>query len=193
MTIGRVGVAAAVAAVWAHACGGNALQQAIGAASGSTMPAQASSAVCPNTSPSIDPAVAMQDSLCDASRFDVIPNLAYGANAAHVLDLYKPRDATSPPTIVWIHGAGRQNADARNVREVQTLICRGYAVASIHYRSNGEAAYPSQIYDVKAAIGFLRAHASAYQLNPERFAVFGSSADVASGAACHDRRQNGRS
>jgi acetyl esterase/lipase len=53
---------------------------------------------------------------------------------------------------------------------------RGYAVVSIDYRLSGEAAFPKQINDVKAAIRFVRAHAAQYDINPERLAVWGSSA-----------------
>lgn len=48
--------------------------------------------------------------------------------------------------------------------------------ASINYRLSGEAKWPAQINDVKAAIRFLRANAASYRLNPDRFAVWGSSA-----------------
>jgi acetyl esterase/lipase len=46
----------------------------------------------------------------------------------------------------------------------------------MNYRLSGEAKFPAQIYDVKGAIRFLRANAKKYNLNPERFAVWGDSA-----------------
>jgi acetyl esterase/lipase len=41
---------------------------------------------------------------------------------------------------------------------------------------SGTAPFPAQIYDVKAAIRYLRATASSHNLDPQRFATFGSSA-----------------
>jgi acetyl esterase/lipase len=62
------------------------------------------------------------------------------------------------------------------VLQASRLVCKGYAVASIDYRLSGTAPFPAQIYDVKAAIRFLRANAQTYKLDPKRFATFGSSA-----------------
>ena len=55
-------------------------------------------------------------------------------------------------------------------------MAAGYAVASINYRLSGEAKYPAQINDAKAAVRFLRANAAQYKLNPDKFAAFGASA-----------------
>ena len=53
---------------------------------------------------------------------------------------------------------------------------RGYAVASIGYRLSSQAKYPAQIEDCRAAIRWLRAHASDYGLDPARIGVWGASA-----------------
>ena len=53
---------------------------------------------------------------------------------------------------------------------------RGYAVVSINYRLSGEAKWPAQIYDVKAAIRWVKANASQYALNANKIAVWGGSA-----------------
>ena len=62
------------------------------------------------------------------------------------------------------------------LESVKQALNRGYAVVSINYRLSGEAKFPAQINDVKAAIRFLRANAMQYNLNPDKFAVWGSSA-----------------
>jgi acetyl esterase/lipase len=59
---------------------------------------------------------------------------------------------------------------------VDQLLAAGYAVASINYRLSGEAIYPAQIYDSKAAVRFLRANAETYNLNPDKFGAWGASA-----------------
>jgi acetyl esterase/lipase len=49
-------------------------------------------------------------------------------------------------------------------------------VASIDYRLSREAVFPAQIFDCKAAIRFLRAHAREYGIDPARIGVWGDSA-----------------
>lgn len=56
------------------------------------------------------------------------------------------------------------------------VLNNGIAFASIDYRLNSEAAFPAQIYDVKAAIRYLRANAKKFGIDPERIAVAGTSA-----------------
>jgi len=56
------------------------------------------------------------------------------------------------------------------------LLEQGYAVANVNYRLSGEAKAPAQIQDIKTAVRWLRAHATEYQLNPDKFGAWGSSA-----------------
>jgi acetyl esterase/lipase len=56
------------------------------------------------------------------------------------------------------------------------LLRNGYAVASVEYRLSGEAVFPAQIHDIKAAVRWLRAHAQEYNLDPKRFGAWGGSA-----------------
>ena len=67
-------------------------------------------------------------------------------------------------------------ADGAGLTGVDQLLAAGYAVASINYRLSGEAIYPAQIYDAKAAVRFLRANAAKYNLNPDKFGAWGASA-----------------
>lgn len=111
----------------------------------------------------------------------VIADLAYVANG-HVrqkLDLYLPEKAEAPtPVIVWIHGGGWVSGDKKENGAPGTVshTARGYAVASINYRLSGDALFPAQIEDCKAAIRWLRAHAKEYNLDPGRIGVAGASA-----------------
>lgn len=49
-------------------------------------------------------------------------------------------------------------------------------MVSINYRLSGEAKFPAQINDVKAAIRFIRSNANEYNLKPYKIAVGGISA-----------------
>lgn len=101
------------------------------------------------------------------------------------LDLYIPANAPVPyPVLVWIHGGGWAGGDKFPANAAALLNQHGFAVASINYRlttQEGEygtnpVTFPAQIHDVKGAIRWLRANAPAYQLNPAKIAVWGSSA-----------------
>jgi acetyl esterase/lipase len=95
------------------------------------------------------------------------------------LDIYLPENGDGPfPVIVSIHGGAWMLGDKGDVQNLATMegLKRGYAVACINYRLSGEARFPSQIYDSKAAIRYLRANAGAFFLDQDRFAAWGSSA-----------------
>ncbi len=104
------------------------------------------------------------------------------------LDLYLPaaNGAASPksqdgkyPLIIWIHGGafrvGSKEGNADNPPPFHYVL-QGYAVASINYRLSQHAIWPAQIEDCKAAVRWLRAHATQYNLDPDRFAAWGPSA-----------------
>jgi len=61
-------------------------------------------------------------------------------------------------------------------RNAEALVAKGYAAASINYRLSGEAKYPAQIEDCKAAVRFLRDNAEKYHLNPDKIGSWGASA-----------------
>lgn len=107
-------------------------------------------------------------------------NLSYVTNGheRQKLDLYVPEKAGDPvPIIVWIHGGAWMSGDKNGCPPLNSgYIPRGYAAASLDYRLSGDAIFPAQIEDCKAAIRWLRAHAKEYNLDPTRIGVWGSSA-----------------
>jgi len=104
-------------------------------------------------------------------------DLAYVANGhdRQKLDLYLPADAQRPPLVVMIHGGAFRMGSKEGENPVP-FLAEGYAVASINYRLSGQAIFPAQIEDCKAAVRWLRAHAAQYGYDPGRFGVIGSSA-----------------
>ncbi|MBI3163220.1 MAG: alpha/beta hydrolase [Anaerolineales bacterium] len=95
------------------------------------------------------------------------------------LDLYIPEGTGPFPVVIMVHGGGfmfGDKSDGAGLTGVDQLLAAGYAVASINYRLSGEAQYPAQIHDAKAAVRFLRANAATYNLNPDKFGAWGASA-----------------
>ncbi|MBW8812858.1 MAG: alpha/beta hydrolase [Caulobacterales bacterium] len=100
------------------------------------------------------------------------------------LDLYRrARPGRPAPLVIWIHGGGWNRGDSRTSGAyadwpgvLASLAARGFVVASVNYRLSGEARFPAQIQDVKAAIRFLRANAVRYGIDPSRVYAWGGSA-----------------
>jgi acetyl esterase/lipase len=110
-------------------------------------------------------------------NFDV----AYASvSNAQKLDIFLPDTIkTQNPVLVWIHGGGWKSGDKaefRNSNRLKELRKRGYAVVVINYRLSGKAKFPAQIFDVKAAIRWLKANAATYKFNPDKIGLWGSSA-----------------
>jgi acetyl esterase/lipase len=122
------------------------------------------------------------------------------------MNIFKPQGKTeATPVLVYIHGGGWAMGDyqgddapknpnatsqkpidqhtgqmsgdnASSYKVFKSILNNGIAFVSIDYRLNSEAAFPAQIYDVKGAIRYLRAHAKEYGLDPDKIAVAGTSA-----------------
>jgi acetyl esterase/lipase len=90
------------------------------------------------------------------------------------LDIHMP-DAEKPPLIMWIHGGGWKELN-RTWNLAMPLVERGYAVASVDYRYSDEGAFPTQMYDLKDALLFLKRHAGEYGYDASKVAVSGDSA-----------------
>jgi acetyl esterase/lipase len=107
-------------------------------------------------------------------------NISYAtASDAQKLDIYLPETGEGPfPVIVSIHGGAFKMGDKADMQVTPMLegLKRGYAVVSINYRLSGEAIFPAQIQDVKAAIRWIKANAKQYKLNADKLATWGGSA-----------------
>jgi|tagenome__1003787_1003787.scaffolds.fasta_scaffold20566719_2 acetyl esterase/lipase len=102
------------------------------------------------------------------------------------LDLYLPPDADGPvPVVVFLHGGGWRTGSRHlagpayrgwTPTTFERVAQAGIAVASVDYRLSGEARFPAQLHDAKAAVRWLRARAGEIGIDPERIAAWGESA-----------------
>ena len=101
-------------------------------------------------------------------------------NPRQRLDLYLPEQPATDrlPVIVFLHGGGWMQGDkADGARRLLPFVAAGrYAGVSAGYRLSGEATWPAQIHDAKAAVRWVRANAAEHGLDPEHIAVWGRSA-----------------
>jgi len=116
-----------------------------------------------------------------AQRVDVAKDVEYGCAGERSLklDIYQPkqRNADVLPVIVWIHGGGWRGGNKSSGVRLNSFVATGnYVGVSVGYRLSGEAIWPAQIHDCKAAIRWVRANATKYGIDPDRIGVWGSSA-----------------
>lgn len=92
-------------------------------------------------------------------------------------DLYLPKGHKKAPVLVAVHGGGWQVGNKQFYRYWGLFLARaGYAVFAVDYRLGKPGVFPAAVYDVKAAIQFVRAKAAEYDLDPDRIGVVGDSA-----------------
>jgi len=116
---------------------------------------------------------------CSSSLTPTYKDVVYTTTpGTQKLDLYLPAGDGPFPLIINIHGGGFKLGDKTLGDKIlgQRLLKDGYAIASIEYRLSGEAIFPAAVLDAKAAVRFLRANATKYKLNPDKFVAFGASA-----------------
>lgn len=112
-------------------------------------------------------------------------------NGSNYVDITLPKTGEdSYPVVFWIHGGGYITGDRKNCLLDNTkeyVLAQGYAFVSAEYTlteattTNGVTTYgkggmPQMLYDLKAAVRFLRANAEQYKLDTRFIAAMGESA-----------------
>ena len=93
------------------------------------------------------------------------------------MDVLIPKGEGPFPGVLLVHGGGwtggkRQAFEAFAIE----LSKRGYVVGNIDYRLAPEEKFPGAVLDCKAAVRWMRAHATEYRLDPNRLFGVGGSA-----------------
>jgi acetyl esterase/lipase len=118
----------------------------------------------------IDVTIANDDSTVSTVVRDVVYATVDGQ--ALRLDLFLPIYGGVHPVIVGID-APNWNSPQQHSSIISREADRGYVVALLSFRTAATAPMPAQIRDVKAAIRWLRANATQYNIDPSRIGIWG--------------------
>ncbi len=118
-------------------------------------------------------------------RLTTARDLVYSAPVGYrplSLDLHRP-DRADAPLILFVHGGGWRLGDRRTFYPTMKgddpfdrIVAAGLAVASVDYRLSGEAIFPAQVDDVRAALSWLRENADRLGIDASRVVLWGESA-----------------
>lgn len=95
------------------------------------------------------------------------------------LDIFYPKIKPKPllPAVLIIHGGGWRSGDrSQHVPLAQKLAERGFVAVTVEYQLSTEALYPAAVYDLKAAVRWMRANAKKYHIDPDKIVSLGFSA-----------------
>jgi len=108
-----------------------------------------------------------------------VADVSYGPHERNVMDAWLAKSDEPTPMLVYIHGGGFKKGDKRSARRERLLpIClkEGVSFASINYRYHGMAQFSEILLDGARAVQFIRTRAEAWNIDPKRIGVYGSSA-----------------
>ena len=106
-------------------------------------------------------------------------NVHYGPSDAQTFDIWYPNEGEGPfPVVINLHAGGFSGGSAKDftLPPLFRVLDHGYALVSMDYRLSGEAHWPACVYDVKAGVRYLRAHAEELNIDPDKIISWGYSA-----------------
>src|ERR1700744_4183106 len=108
----------------------------------------------------------------------VSENIVYVTDAAgpHSGDLYEPQGDGPFAAMVFVHGGSWRSGSKREFRRMGADLARqGYVSFSIDYDLKARS-FPLSWDETRAAVRFLRDHATEYRIDPRRIVISGTSA-----------------
>lgn len=92
------------------------------------------------------------------------------------MTLFVPRTKEKKPAVLYFPGGGFTSADHEKFLEMRYALARaGYAVAACEYRALPNK-FPALLEDAKAAVRWMREHASEFGVDADRIGLLGDSA-----------------
>lgn len=112
-----------------------------------------------------------------SAEVDIVRNVEFARNGEKplLMDVYRAKSSVARRPVVIFFGGGMWDkaGKERPPQAVIDLAKNGFVSVAASYRPTSEARFPAQIQDVKAAIRWLRVHASEYGIEPDRIGVWG--------------------
>lgn len=96
-----------------------------------------------------------------------------------IVDAFMPngKGLKKIPAVIMIHGGGwRSGNRSQHYPLAERLAHNGYACFTPEYRLSTEALFPAAVYDIKAAIRWVKANASMYNIDTAKIVIAGFSA-----------------
>lgn len=118
--------------------------------------------------------------MTESGRVAIESGVVFGAGGGRDLraDVFTPPAGTSNGVgVLLVHGGGWVHGDRSQLRGYGILLGRiGYTCVASEYRLSGEAKWPAQLHDVKAALRWMRAESGRLGIDPQKIAISGNSA-----------------
>lgn len=94
-----------------------------------------------------------------------------------MLDVFQPTQKVNRTAVIIIHGGGWRSGNRTQHHPLaQHLANLGFACFTPEYRLSTEALFPAAVYDVKAAIRWVRTNAAKYNVDTGKIVILGFSA-----------------
>ena len=108
--------------------------------------------------------------------YTTLENTPFGKRELH-LDVFRPEKAGKYPALIMVFGGGwRSGTKDLQVPMAMQIASKGYVTVAVEYQLSLEAKYPAAVYNIKAAIRWMRANAEKYNIDPDHIAISGCSA-----------------
>jgi acetyl esterase/lipase len=100
------------------------------------------------------------------------------ADPQQVMDIVRPKDTSQRhPAVICIHGGGFRAGSRKGYQAITIRLAKqGYVAVTVDYRLAPKAPFPAAVYDVKAAVRYLRANAARLGIDPDHIGTMGGSA-----------------
>ncbi|MGH1353608.1 MAG: alpha/beta hydrolase [Thalassovita sp.] len=109
-----------------------------------------------------------------------LPDVAYGPDPRHRLDVYLPEQPLDAPVIVMVHGGGWRFGDKSNLNVWQNKVAhwtsQGTIVVAVNYRLLPQVGPVEQANDVALALSFVQRHSDGWGASEHNIVLMGHSA-----------------
>lgn len=108
--------------------------------------------------------------------YTTILSVEYGKRDLH-LDVFRPEKKRKYPAIIMVHGGGwRSGTKEMQAPMAEMLASRGFVAIPVEYQLSMEAKYPVAVYNIKAAIRWIKLHGEKYGIDTSKISISGCSA-----------------